>query len=183
MTPRSPVHGILQANILEWLAIPVFRDPPDPGNEPWSLILQILYNLRRQESLKNTGVGNHVWLAKRPGHPFEKLAKDQVRGMGFHCMAAVRIQFLPGESAILREREFWLYSYPNLTIFSPEMWRDNHHYLFNSWCVCSKRVISVVCLMLGRCFPVGWRLCKVVWKAKRRGKKDPFGQSQTQGEG
>ena len=172
--PGSPVHGILQASILEWLAIPVSRDPPDPGLEPGSLVLQA-------DSLQSEPPGKpqeywsgYWWLAKRPGYPCEKLAKYQVRGMGFHCMAAVRIQFLPGKSAILREREFWVYSPPNLTIFSPEMWRDNHHYLLNSWCICSKRVISVVFLMLGRCFPIGWRLCKVVWKAKRRGKKRPL---------
>ena len=29
--PRSPVHGILQVRILEWVAIPFSRDLPDPG--------------------------------------------------------------------------------------------------------------------------------------------------------
>ena len=38
--PGSSIHGILQASILEWLAIPVSRDPPDPGLEPGSLVLQ-----------------------------------------------------------------------------------------------------------------------------------------------
>ena len=32
--PSSSIHGILQARILEWLAIPFSRDLPDPGIEP-----------------------------------------------------------------------------------------------------------------------------------------------------
>ena len=34
--PGSFVHGILQANILEWVAISFSRDLPDSGNEPMS---------------------------------------------------------------------------------------------------------------------------------------------------
>ena len=34
--PGSPVHGILQARILEWAAIPSPVDLPDPGIEPGS---------------------------------------------------------------------------------------------------------------------------------------------------
>ena len=30
------VWGILQARILEWVAISSFRESPDPGIEPWS---------------------------------------------------------------------------------------------------------------------------------------------------
>ena len=37
----SSVHGILQARILEWVAISFSRDLPDPGIEPWSLVLQV----------------------------------------------------------------------------------------------------------------------------------------------
>ena len=35
-----PVHGILQARILEWVAFPFSRDLPNPGLEPRSLTLQ-----------------------------------------------------------------------------------------------------------------------------------------------
>ena len=35
----SPVHGILQARILEWVAISFPEDLPDPGIEPASLTL------------------------------------------------------------------------------------------------------------------------------------------------
>ena len=37
--PGSPVHGILQARILEWVSISYFRDLPDPGREPRSPVL------------------------------------------------------------------------------------------------------------------------------------------------
>ena len=36
----SSVHGILQARILEWVAIPFFRDLPSPGIKPRSPALQ-----------------------------------------------------------------------------------------------------------------------------------------------
>ena len=36
--PGSSVHGIFQARILEWVAIPFSRDLPDPGVEPVSLV-------------------------------------------------------------------------------------------------------------------------------------------------
>ena len=35
--PGSSVHGILQARILEWVAMPSSGDLPDPGIEPTSL--------------------------------------------------------------------------------------------------------------------------------------------------
>ena len=38
--PGSFVHGILQARILEWVAIPSSRDLPGPGIEPTSPALQ-----------------------------------------------------------------------------------------------------------------------------------------------
>ena len=38
--PGSSVHGILQARILEWIAIPSPGDLPDPGIEPRSPALQ-----------------------------------------------------------------------------------------------------------------------------------------------
>ena len=38
--PDSSAHGILQARILEWVAISFSGDLSDPGIEPWSLALQ-----------------------------------------------------------------------------------------------------------------------------------------------
>ena len=38
--PSSCVHGILQARILDWVAIPSPRDLPDPGIKPGSPALQ-----------------------------------------------------------------------------------------------------------------------------------------------
>ena len=40
--PGSSAHGILQASILEWVAISFSRDLPHPGIEPGSLALQTL---------------------------------------------------------------------------------------------------------------------------------------------
>ena len=37
-SPGSSVHGILQARILEWVAMPSSRDLPYPGMEPESLV-------------------------------------------------------------------------------------------------------------------------------------------------
>ena len=38
--PGSSVHGILQARILQWVAIPCSRDLPNPWIEPRSPALQ-----------------------------------------------------------------------------------------------------------------------------------------------
>ena len=38
--PSSSVHGILQARILEWIAIPFSRGTSQPRMEPWSPALQ-----------------------------------------------------------------------------------------------------------------------------------------------
>ena len=38
--PDSSVHGISQVRILEWVAISISRDIPDPGIEPESPALQ-----------------------------------------------------------------------------------------------------------------------------------------------
>ena len=40
--PGSSVHGILQARILEWVAIPPLGDLPDPGIEPAPLMTPAL---------------------------------------------------------------------------------------------------------------------------------------------
>ena len=39
-SPASPVYGILQTRTLEWVAIPFFRDLPNPGIKPGSPALQ-----------------------------------------------------------------------------------------------------------------------------------------------
>ena len=41
VTPRTVVHGILQAGILEWVIFPFFRNLPNPGIEPRSPSLQV----------------------------------------------------------------------------------------------------------------------------------------------
>ena len=41
------LFGVLQARILEWVAVPFSGDLPSPGIEPRSPALQILYQLSR----------------------------------------------------------------------------------------------------------------------------------------
>ena len=38
--PGSPIHGLFQARVLEWLPFPLSGDLPDPGIEPGSPALQ-----------------------------------------------------------------------------------------------------------------------------------------------
>ena len=53
--PGSSFHGILQAKILEWIAISFSRDLPDPGIEPGlPHCRQILYRLSHQGSPRDT---------------------------------------------------------------------------------------------------------------------------------
>ena len=59
--PGSSVHGILQASILEWIAIPFSRGSPEPGIELTSPALQA-------DSLPS----------KPPGKPYEGLKRDQL---------------------------------------------------------------------------------------------------------
>ena len=49
-SPGSSVHGILQARIPEWVAIPFSRDLPDPGSNPDLHCKRILYHLSHQEA-------------------------------------------------------------------------------------------------------------------------------------
>ena len=42
--PGSSVHGIPQASLLEWVAIPSPEDLPDPGIEPASPVSPALAN-------------------------------------------------------------------------------------------------------------------------------------------
>jgi len=53
------VHGILQARILEWVAVPFSRGSSNPGIEPWSPVLQVdSLPTEPQGKPKNTGVGS-----------------------------------------------------------------------------------------------------------------------------
>ena len=52
--PYSSVHGISQAKILEWVAIPSPGDLPDPEIEPVSPALQAAVTLGHQEAQSNS---------------------------------------------------------------------------------------------------------------------------------
>ena len=60
--PGSSFHGILQARILEWIAISFSRDLPDPGIEPGlPHCRQILYRLSHQGSPRDTWSNRQIW--------------------------------------------------------------------------------------------------------------------------
>ena len=48
--PGSSVHGILQARILEWVAVPSLGDLPNPGTEPQ--VSHIAGRLRQERAHK-----------------------------------------------------------------------------------------------------------------------------------
>ena len=57
--PGSSVHGILQARILEWVAMPSSRDLPNPGVKPRSPTLQAdSLPSEPPGKSKNSGVGS-----------------------------------------------------------------------------------------------------------------------------
>ena len=59
-SPGSSVHGILQARVLQWVAMPSSRNLPNPGTEPVSPAAPALQvnslPLSHQGSPQNTGM-------------------------------------------------------------------------------------------------------------------------------
>ena len=60
--PGSSVHGILQARILEWVAVPSSGDLPNPGIEPGFTTLQanffiLTYNVMYSEKMYHVYFG------------------------------------------------------------------------------------------------------------------------------
>ena len=68
--PGSPIHGILQARMLEWVSVPFSRDLPDPGIEPrsptlagvffttnttWEVLIIIIWHLNILSYSKQVG--------------------------------------------------------------------------------------------------------------------------------
>ena len=66
--PGSSVHGIFQARILEWIAIPSLEDLPNPGIKPRSPALQEYYLLSESQLLNKIGkkkkMEKHIWQEK-----------------------------------------------------------------------------------------------------------------------
>ena len=61
--PVSSVHGILQAGILEWVAMPSFRGLPDPGIEPASLMSPVLaWASLVAQMVKNLPATQEAWV-------------------------------------------------------------------------------------------------------------------------
>ena len=64
----SSAHEILQARILEWVAIPPPRDLPDPGIEPYLLCL-----------LHSSSLHPGFFITKPPGKPLMKYQSPVIR--------------------------------------------------------------------------------------------------------
>ena len=56
--PGSSVHGIFQARILEWVAIPLSRGSSQPRDQTQVSCIQILYHLNQQGSPTDLPTGN-----------------------------------------------------------------------------------------------------------------------------
>ena len=82
--PGSSLHRILQARILEWVAIPFSRGSPDPGTEPGSPALQA-DSLKSEPpgkplnfSVLSQGWGEGEWRRKKEGKGLEAKKKLDV---------------------------------------------------------------------------------------------------------
>ena len=58
----SIVHGILQARILEWVAMPSFKDLPDPGIEPEPLMSHALAGRFLDTSAAWEALASHYYI-------------------------------------------------------------------------------------------------------------------------
>ena len=77
---QAPVHRILQARILEWVAIYFSRDLPNPGIEPGSPVLLLLLSRFSRVRLCAT-----PWRQPtRLHHPWDSSGKNT--GVGCHCL-------------------------------------------------------------------------------------------------
>ena len=73
--PGSSVHGILQARILEWVAVPFCRDLPNPGIQPRSPALQA--DSLSSEPPGNPSIPEHVNKCDVPGNAFTRIRQGQ----------------------------------------------------------------------------------------------------------
>ena len=82
--PGSSVHGILQARILEWVAILFSRKCSQlrESNLDLQHCMQILHHLSHQGRSKNTGVGRHS-LSKRSSWPRGQTQDFSIAGRFF----------------------------------------------------------------------------------------------------
>ena len=74
--PGSSVHGILQARILEWVAMPFSRDLPNPGIEPVSLVCPAL----QADSLPLVPSGRPLVVKNLPA--MQETQETQVQSLG-----------------------------------------------------------------------------------------------------
>ena len=73
-SPGSPVHGILQARILEWVAIPFSKGSPQPRDRTGSLALaDTFYHLIHQGGPKKGRIDKYPQIKKASGKYCRKL--------------------------------------------------------------------------------------------------------------
>ena len=75
--PGSSVHGILQARILEWVAICFSRDLPHPGIEPGSTALQTGCLLSEPPGKLPSCILNHNWKWHQEATPSTTITESQ----------------------------------------------------------------------------------------------------------
>ena len=86
--PGSSVHGILQARILEWVAIPFSRDLPDPGIKPVSPSLWA-------DSLPNEPPGKpQLYHVNGPTITFVKVPAERSQGFFYLLIFKIFIYLL-----------------------------------------------------------------------------------------
>ena len=84
--PGSSVHGILQARILEWVAMPSSRDLPNPGIEPASRAAPALQAdalpLRHREAVLQGAQPSKVRADKDPVTASPQMTPQLLRNKG-----------------------------------------------------------------------------------------------------
>ena len=76
--PASSVHGILQARILEWVAVPFSRECSRPRNQTWIFWSRVLIIWATREALMSTNESKGPKQMTKQG---DKMAADQGRNM------------------------------------------------------------------------------------------------------
>ena len=96
--------ALLQARILEWVAIPFSRDLPDPGIEPRSPALQeILYYLNHQGTLQLEDI---TW--ERDAQAWPDISQGKLVYSRFHCSSS-HLKPFPNVVLIYSHQASWVF--------------------------------------------------------------------------
>ena len=128
--PGSPVHGILQVSILEWVAVPFPTQGLDPGIEPRSPTLQV-------DSLLSESPGKPQEYSSgkpfpSPGDLLWGLGNYWLRGMDFFCYNENLLKLIVVIDAQLYE-------------YTKSHWIAHFKWVNCCVCVCVLKDLSVCC--------------------------------------